>query len=341
MARKKKGAAGGGAPASTEAGFLRAILAEPDDDAHRLVYADWLDENGQPERAEFIRLQIERARLPRNDPKRQQPGERERALLEAHGKRWLEPLWAAGFRRYLSNENLNYAAFDRGLPAHAYCEMGEFVRWGNGIWRAAPITSLRLNDSFGGHRPDDETERLLRAVAARPEVAHITALDLNESGLRPQDVHVLLSSRHWKRLRDLSLSDNGLGDEGARVVAGLRGLPSLTELNIEHNGIGDEGVAALASSRVAGRLRCLVLSGNNFGDAGAASLAASRRLRNLQELHLLYGRFGDAGARALAASPHLVNLTQLTVFLNDVMTDAGRAALRERFGDRVILEYGQ
>jgi uncharacterized protein (TIGR02996 family) len=40
----------------TEAAFIAAIAAQPDDDAVRLVFADWLDENGQPERAEFIRL---------------------------------------------------------------------------------------------------------------------------------------------------------------------------------------------------------------------------------------------------------------------------------------------
>ncbi|MBN9120375.1 MAG: TIGR02996 domain-containing protein [Planctomycetes bacterium] len=38
--------------------FLHAICADPEDDTPRLVYADWLDENGAPERAEFIRLQI-------------------------------------------------------------------------------------------------------------------------------------------------------------------------------------------------------------------------------------------------------------------------------------------
>src|SRR5436309_6205981 len=42
--------------------LLAAIRAAPEDDAPRLVYADWLDENGQPERAEFIRVQCELAR---------------------------------------------------------------------------------------------------------------------------------------------------------------------------------------------------------------------------------------------------------------------------------------
>src|SRR4029450_6355483 len=43
-------------------GLLQAILADPDDDAVRLVYADWLEESGrtaeEQARAEFIRLQI-------------------------------------------------------------------------------------------------------------------------------------------------------------------------------------------------------------------------------------------------------------------------------------------
>ena len=38
--------------------LLRAICANPEDDAPRLIYADWLDEHGDPLQAEFIRLQI-------------------------------------------------------------------------------------------------------------------------------------------------------------------------------------------------------------------------------------------------------------------------------------------
>src|SRR5262245_8986058 len=127
MARKKKDAAAEGAPTDTEAAFLRTILADPDDDAVRLVFADWLGEHGQPERAEFIRLQIERTQRPRNDPQRRQPGERELALLAAHGKRWLEPLRAAGVRYTITDANVHHVTFDRGVPTWASCEMDEFV----------------------------------------------------------------------------------------------------------------------------------------------------------------------------------------------------------------------
>jgi len=39
--------------------LLFAILADPTDDTVRLAYADWLEENGHADRAEFIRVQVE------------------------------------------------------------------------------------------------------------------------------------------------------------------------------------------------------------------------------------------------------------------------------------------
>lgn len=39
-----------------ERALLAAITANPDDDTARVVYADFLEENGESKRAEFIRL---------------------------------------------------------------------------------------------------------------------------------------------------------------------------------------------------------------------------------------------------------------------------------------------
>lgn len=47
-----------------ESAFLQAIIETPDDDFVRLIYADFLEENGQSDRSEFIRVQIELANLP-------------------------------------------------------------------------------------------------------------------------------------------------------------------------------------------------------------------------------------------------------------------------------------
>jgi uncharacterized protein (TIGR02996 family) len=45
------------------AAHLAGILAVPEDDLRRLVLADWLEEHGEAERAEFIRVQVEQHRI--------------------------------------------------------------------------------------------------------------------------------------------------------------------------------------------------------------------------------------------------------------------------------------
>ena len=56
-----------------DAALWRAVVATPHDDAPRLIYADWLDEHGQPERAEFVRVQCRLAALDDDAPERARP----------------------------------------------------------------------------------------------------------------------------------------------------------------------------------------------------------------------------------------------------------------------------
>ncbi|VTU01982.1 ---NA--- : : Ribosomal_L12 [Gemmataceae bacterium] len=57
---------------SDEAAFLDALAANPADDTARLVYADWLDEHGEPAKAEYLRLVVALARA-ETDYARDQP----------------------------------------------------------------------------------------------------------------------------------------------------------------------------------------------------------------------------------------------------------------------------
>lgn len=54
--------------------LLRAILKHPSDDTPRLIMADWFEENDQPDRAEFIRCQIEHSSIPIHECDRIYPG---------------------------------------------------------------------------------------------------------------------------------------------------------------------------------------------------------------------------------------------------------------------------
>ncbi len=104
-----------------EPSLLAAVIAEPDDDFPRLVLADWLEEAGQADRAEFIRVQCRIAEMDETgegeiDPqeghtchlwpcpvctqveKYQALRRREQELQGLHGDTWALPLaLAAGF----------------------------------------------------------------------------------------------------------------------------------------------------------------------------------------------------------------------------------------------------
>jgi uncharacterized protein (TIGR02996 family) len=66
-----------------EAGFLEAIREDPNDDGARLVYADWLDEQGDS-RGEYLRLEHQLAQT---------------AQRLAQLQSQLEPAWLAAVRR--------------------------------------------------------------------------------------------------------------------------------------------------------------------------------------------------------------------------------------------------
>src|SRR5262245_38802039 len=95
--------------------FLRAIAETPDDDAPRLIFADWLDDHGEHDRAELIRLQCRCARLDRRDPRASDLHARAQELVAAHKLRWAPALAArqgvyVTFRRglldYLGGDDL-------------------------------------------------------------------------------------------------------------------------------------------------------------------------------------------------------------------------------------------
>src|SRR4051812_14383873 len=108
--------------------FLAAIAAAPDDDLPRLIFADWLDEHGEPDRAEFIRLQCAITRG--------EPGDQRRAdALEAeHRMTWLGPLARAVFR----------AEFRRGFVEHAVLPAAIFLAHGPALRQETPLRGVTL-----------------------------------------------------------------------------------------------------------------------------------------------------------------------------------------------------
>src|SRR5262245_4711995 len=108
--------------------LIREIVECPDDDLPRLVYADWLDDHGQAERAEFIRVQVELAGLAEEADERIELEHRERRLRKRHEREWLGAL----------REKLHGWAFSRGFLSHVSLDAEELLRLHDGLVRDYP-----------------------------------------------------------------------------------------------------------------------------------------------------------------------------------------------------------
>jgi uncharacterized protein (TIGR02996 family) len=328
--------------------FLQAIITAPDDDGLRLIYADWLEEHGLFERAEFIRVQIEVARLPEGAPRRGELQDREQELLERHGGEW-----AGSVRGLVKNwyfrrgfvEDIELAAEDflthaAVISSHAPIRHAEF----RCEWPHAPDALIRLGAcphlarlesislSFSFCRTRDELQALASSppLLERLESLFLLECDLGEAGLGP----VLLSSP-LGRLRGLYLSDCGLrGEGGVRPLAESTQLSVLTHLTLDKNALGDRGVRALAASPNCGRLVSLDLGDCDVTDLGAEALARSPHLGRLEWLYLYGNRVTHRGVRALAYSRQLGQLRSVFLAGNRIgKPDEGW--LKARFGGRV------
>lgn len=97
-----------------------AVVARTEEDTPRLAYADWLEEHGDPDRAEFIRLQIARWGKNPADPDFVDVNERFEELCEFfYGQRSWGPQLPAGFRfdddPHCTLDSSS-AAYHRGFP---------------------------------------------------------------------------------------------------------------------------------------------------------------------------------------------------------------------------------
>jgi uncharacterized protein (TIGR02996 family) len=317
--------------------FLESILEEPDDDAPRLIYADWLDEHGEGERAEFIRVQVELSRLGNRDSRLPALRQREAELLSRQ-EAWLGPLRRRVDRwrfvrglAHLSGGAMFFAAREAEGEAEAWRMVAALALEGLatdqltllvGYSRRLPLTALSIQgDAMTG----------VGLLSASPQMAWLSRLRLHAPGLNAESIRLLGTSPHLSRLTCLFLPSNGLGSEEAAALACWSHAGRLRELRLQANHIGPAGVAALAGSPALARLEVLDLDGSPVGDAGAESLASSPHLAGLRELDLRGTGLGRIGAEALASSPHLASLEWLYVYRNP-LGKAGQDILRRRFG---------
>jgi len=150
---------------TTADALLADIIAQRGDDTPRLILADWLEEHEDPARGEFIRVQVELAKLPPCEfgdtmaggarcfcgCRRCDLGRRERELFQANDIRtlgWfgLPQPWAGVARLECFDEDspsYPYAVCRRGLIAEIHCAAADWLAHGDAIVRQ-PVERVTL-----------------------------------------------------------------------------------------------------------------------------------------------------------------------------------------------------
>jgi len=320
-----------------EDGFLQAMLETPDDDALRLVYADWLEERGDP-RAEFIRVQCAAAHMAADDQRRHALQAREKQLFTEYARDWCGPLGLEP----------DQCEFRRGFVEAVEIHADRFLECPEALFRVAPIREIHFLHA---------TKRI-REIADCSWLGKLTTLDLSANALRDPGTATLAASPHLSRLTALDLGGCEIHQEGAESLASAGGLSGLRMLRLAGCEIGPSGLRAILQSPVLKRVTALDVRGNhqcwvtpnqgepwitltetNIKDDGVRLLGESREAARLESVDLSLNLVEASGWDAILNSPYLSGVLSLNVFeSNHVYADEGPADSRTITLPRTINE---
>jgi uncharacterized protein (TIGR02996 family) len=338
-----------------EYAFLGAIVNDPESDDLRLVFADYLEDQGDP-RAEFIRLQIERERLLPFTLGRAQLERHEHEMLAQFRVPWTKPLTDLGAQK---------CCFRRGFVETIQIDADAFLRNAGAILTAAPVRHIELVEftdrllelarcSYlsrlrGLHLSGDPiSDEGAQALASSPHVETLTALTLCGAELSFNALSAVFSSPRLTQLKSLNLAGNPLWESDMRTVidhSRLRHLsslglsctffdlapmfaspsfPRLVHLDLCENEL--DQATAITSCSALSDLAELDLHSNLLDADELIELARSPHLHTLRNFDLSNNCLNAHGVLELAASSIVDGLTSLSLSFNRV-GDAGTQAL--------------
>lgn len=319
----------------------RAVVESPDDDLPRLIFADWLDDQGQPDRAAFIRAQIA---LDRAEPwSAVAAAARHGSLAEADAAAWRHTLPSLG----PVAEWHDTRPFRRGF---GWCirvrQLSTFLEFAQELLDNEPVGELVLpaatRDDWDALAAAPWLRRIqalrfttgstlsepVRALARSPHAAGLRsiAFEVSTSPGIGAVVELLLQSPLAGRMRELEFRighdrDGDILDELARAPD--LALESLTLVTMGHGG---EAIARLADLPNPGRLRSLSIRHQHAGGEVATALRSVLRGFPLNQLAMLAGQLAGRDIVAMAGGMMDDALRRLDVSHNTIGED-GLAAL--------------
>ena len=278
--------------------FLSDILANPSDETLRLVFADWLEDHGDIDRAEFIRVECQREKVPDFYPEWDRLDLRAKELFHANNERWFGPL------EILVDEFETKRGFVESITLKASL----FVKNAKAILALAPVRELFLLGA----------KSQARVLAGCPHLARIERLAFETTDSPPLDpaaCRALAASPYLTNLLELNLAGCQAGTSGFKALMSSRSFPHLEVLDLYGNSVSNAIHAFLRRARFP-NLKSLNLGGNDVRDACLGGLPWANSFVALEELCLYHNHLTAAGVRELGRWPTLKQLRRLNIHSN-------------------------
>jgi uncharacterized protein (TIGR02996 family) len=307
---------------SEQAGLLSAICEQPEDDTPRLVYADWLEDQGDGLQAAYIRSQIELARVPEHDALAIRAARAVRDSNLAPDHRPPPPRLPDGVR---------CGQYRRGFPWELQVfDVAAFCRKAPRLFEQAPIQVLDID---ARHLRDIEpltgapwlarvvrlefslgrfTESTIARLIDSPFLGRLAELGFDFDGIVRSGLRRLLTSSLTGQLRALNLHSNFFVQYGTPLGEVFRvaaPLPLLESLDLSGNRVSHGSLRPLFERQLTPGLRALDLGGNPLDVASL--LAAAPALPPLETLRLARTVPGPNGVRAIVSASLAGNLRGL------------------------------
>ena len=199
----------------SERDLMRAVIAAPADDAPRLAYADAVAAS-DPDRARFIRAQIDASRKRRTGASWADEGRTGDELLARHARAWTPSL-----------PHVASVRFYRGFVELVAMPLDAFIVSADAIADAVPLRHADLTAARGA----------IPALVASRGYARLVSLSLKRTALDDADA-AALAAAPVSPLRWLDLTSNKIGAAGLEALAGSASLRALLVLELGGNPCG-------------------------------------------------------------------------------------------------------
>lgn len=218
--------------------IIREIVAFPNDDGPRLIYADWLEERGDPQ-GEFIRVQCALAAGVADPVRAQELRARELEMLREYREEWVARICPGG---------VEWHQISRGLVEDVVIDCDQFFRDEGVLLANSPVVGLGLK-----LRSLDDAQRL----AQLPTFAQLSRLRLGDSVLGDAGLATLVRSPYAPRLFGLWLSRCQIGLAGIQALAASSVAERLDTLFLVGNPLTDAGATMLHTEPVFRQIRSI------------------------------------------------------------------------------------